>query len=319
VVVMLICSTILFSLLLLVLSQDETCCSSAECQSTAYSWTQLNIRPGAVVSKIMATHQKSFYAGCVGGRIWDNWNKPNFALVLRAMTTNQIWDLSTSLNQMNLLFTSTEQTDWELTFTNKNLLWSAYFDLYFDRNEGCKSSMSIDLFGQGMPRCNQSCKSWCWASCLVMAYDFVYGGESQCGKQECQLASGAFRAKCCDPNGQPVCMAPDCDQGMPGKWITEYMQTIQPNYYLKSSPATEIELVSSLQKGYPVIIGIFWHTTGSHTAIIGGVECQSNQANSYLIQDPLYGSKKFTYSQIVNYQPGGGDSGYWRDTILSSK
>jgi len=176
--------------------------------------------------------------------------------------------------------------------------------------KGCQTS---NLFEKGLTYCEQPCYGWCWASSIVMVWNFFYK-DYQCGKDECELVHEVRGENCCNgtDGDTPICEGA-CAAGSTTNDITTYLQKIEKSY-IRCHALSEEQLYDAVQK-FPVVIVLYLEKSPTHALVIGGVQCNSDGSHSFLIADPakIYGMQALPYHEIISYHK----IYVWGDSIAS--
>jgi hypothetical protein len=152
--------------------------------------------------------------------------------------------------------------------------------------------------------------NWCWAACAEMVLNFF-----DMPKKKCEVAQDHLQlnnAHCCDFQHNEICdVAVEIDE-ITDIYNNETNVTADRLEHALSFAKVQEQII---EKRKPIEVHISWGVdNGSHVILIEG--CYKIGHVRYAkIKDPLYGSADIRFSDLWNYQRGGG-TGQWVGTWL---
>jgi hypothetical protein len=150
----------------------------------------------------------------------------------------------------------------------------------------------------------QEQSEWCWAATTVSIAQYY---DSATTWTQCTLVNRAFNlTDCCQDGGSDACNQPgDPAQALP---IVGHLSSTA------NGAATLATVISEINGGHPISVGIYWTGGGGHNPAISGYDNSNPAAPVIDVQDPFYGPSTPDFNTFPGQYEGGAS---WADTYYT--
>jgi len=151
----------------------------------------------------------------------------------------------------------------------------------------------------GLNEQHQEQTEWCWSATSV-SISLFYNAAS--AWTQCSLVNNAFgQTTCCQNGSSSACNQP---------WYPDKALTITGNLKsMDSSSESLSRVMTEIDAGRPISIGIYWFGGGGHNPAIDGYDNCNSAAPTIDIQDPWYGPSTQDFNTFPSTYNGGASWG----------